>query len=72
MNWDKALPYIKSEYKAQRPLDKYYDRTITSFDNGETFVSLYEYTMEWHRTDITQEDLDGDWTVVVETINELS
>ena len=72
MNWDKALPYIKNECKAQRPLDKYYDRTITSFDNGETFVSLYEYTMKWYRTDITQEDLDSDWTVIVETIHEIS
>jgi hypothetical protein len=74
MNWTEALPYIKNEYKARRPLDKYRDRTIMSFDSGETFAKLYsdECSDYWYKTDITQEDLDGDWTVIVETVHEIS
>ena len=75
MNWSKALPYLKQECKAYRVLDKYgYRRYIRSWDNGKTFVHLYEHDNEetWFRHELTQEDLDGDWTVVVETVNEIS
>ena len=75
MNWDKALPYLKQECKAYRVLDKYgYRRYVRSEDNGETFRRLYVCDGEesWFPHELTQEDLDGDWTVVVETINELS
>jgi len=74
MTFAKALPYIKQENKAYRVLDEYgYRRYIRSWDNGETFERLYVSQGEesWFKHEITQEDLDGDWTVEVVTLHEL-
>lgn len=71
MTFQEALKYIKQEYKARRTLDEYGRvRYLTSFDGGETFI-YSPNGEEWYKTEITEEDLNADWTVVWEETHEL-